>query len=310
MSEIVKHSEFRGFAMLGALVFLAALVASQPANPIAKSQTPIELKDDAGRTNEAEKNGQESDAHPTRVYPVQIVTCPIDKDGSYYSKNECENEASPDRRIVFLTLMLVIVGIVQAFLFWWQLRLIRQTLADTKQAADAADASAQLAGQSLEETKLFNERSLRAYLSTGAESVVAFNIGERIQVTLSAENCGKLPASQIVCVYNIIIGEPNPVTQSTAIHMAHGIKQSVRFTIFPGKAGKLQLYSDFALSESERTAVWTGRKHIRVWGVASYLDGTGKDGVGKPRFTKFDVSTGGKTPGDYWNFGAEHGEAT
>jgi hypothetical protein len=64
----------------------------------------------------------------------------------------------------FFTLGLIIVGLGQAGLFFWQLRLMREGLRDAKAAADAAKASAQLAKSSLDLTRDTSRRQLRAYI--------------------------------------------------------------------------------------------------------------------------------------------------
>jgi hypothetical protein len=64
-----------------------------------------------------------------------------------------------------LTLGLLFVGSTQAILFLWQLNLIREGLADTKEAADGAKKSADIANESLLLSKETAERQLRAYVS-------------------------------------------------------------------------------------------------------------------------------------------------
>jgi hypothetical protein len=72
----------------------------------------------------------------------------------------------------FFTLCLVIVGSGQAGLFIWQLRvmrgqlsLMREGLADAKEAADAAKLSAEVADKSLKLSRETTERQSRAYVS-------------------------------------------------------------------------------------------------------------------------------------------------
>jgi hypothetical protein len=64
----------------------------------------------------------------------------------------------------FFTLWLVVVGLGQACLFLWQLRLMGEGLADAKKAADAANLSSEIAAKSLDLSRETAERQLRAYV--------------------------------------------------------------------------------------------------------------------------------------------------
>jgi len=64
-------------------------------------------------------------------------------------KGDSKSESSADLWTAIFTGLLVIVGVVQAGLFLWQLRLIRDSLSDAKTAADAAKKSADTAERTL-----------------------------------------------------------------------------------------------------------------------------------------------------------------
>ncbi len=71
----------------------------------------------------------------------------------------------------FFTFLLVLVALFQLGLFWWQLTLIRESLDDTKVAADAAMKSAKaastqadIAAGTLETMQEIAKNQLRAYL--------------------------------------------------------------------------------------------------------------------------------------------------
>jgi hypothetical protein len=77
-----------------------------------------------------------------QYYPSHQATSDIERDKD---KRETFWEAATSDPVAAFTGALVIVGGIQAALFLWQLDLIRKSLADTKEAADAAKLSAEVA---------------------------------------------------------------------------------------------------------------------------------------------------------------------
>lgn len=86
--------------------------------------------------------------------------------------------------------LLVGVGIAQAGLFFWQLRLIRKGLADTKGAADAARESVELARKTA-------QRQLRAYVGVSDARVVSSDNGSTFDVEIELTNAGQTPALRV-----------------------------------------------------------------------------------------------------------------
>jgi hypothetical protein len=76
----------------------------------------------------------------------------------------------------FFTLGLVVVGGIQVGLFLWQLRLIRESLDDTKIAADAAKEAADVAKESLNLSRENAQTELRAYIVVATGSI--FNVAD------------------------------------------------------------------------------------------------------------------------------------
>jgi hypothetical protein len=91
-------------------------------------------------------------------YPLSGSATNSNKQGGFWET------ASTDPVAVF-TGALVVVGGIQATLFLWQLTLIRRNLVDTKEAADAAKLSSDVAYKSLLLSKETAQRQLRAYVS-------------------------------------------------------------------------------------------------------------------------------------------------
>jgi hypothetical protein len=104
----------------------------------------------------------------------------------------------------FFTLLLVIVGAIQAFLFVWQLRLIRGSLHEAQRTSTVAKETAEAAKSQAESAKL----QLRAYVSvTGVK--VLFPTGEwQPNIRLTFKNCGRTPARELEnrfgCAYGIV----------------------------------------------------------------------------------------------------------
>jgi hypothetical protein len=102
---------------------------------------------------------------------VLILLVPIGSLFSYLAPHENHSSyhketkgTSTDTAVDWLTFGLVIVGLAQAALFWWQLNLIREGSADTKEAARAAGESAKAARDTVELARKTAERELRAYV--------------------------------------------------------------------------------------------------------------------------------------------------
>lgn len=104
--------------------------------------------------------------------------------------------------LAIVTFGLVIVGSFQLGLFWWQLRLIRESLVDTKKAANAAHKSAEVAERTVAMMKDTAERQLRAYAMVTRVEIVKVHpnkhrefVKEWIHITI--KNFGQIPASNV-----------------------------------------------------------------------------------------------------------------
>lgn len=149
-----------------------------------------------------------------------------------------------------------------------------------------------------------SERRQRAYLAIKPLKVEQFVRGQSVNVSLRAINHGLVPASGIRSYYRIDILPPNPLPRAFN-HSPADLADTVEFTVFPRDRGTLVFHSDFQLSSADETDVLNGVKHVHVWGVTHY-----SDGFSKQRTTTFDASSGGKLPGQYWNYGHGHNTAT
>jgi hypothetical protein len=105
--------------------------------------------------------------------------------------------------IALYTILLVLVGVGQLGLFWWQLHLIRDSLKDAHTAAEAAKESADRTREALAHTRFVASRQLRAYLcidmldfSGDAVGGLDFRLSEAT-LTFVLKNKGETPAYNI-----------------------------------------------------------------------------------------------------------------
>ena len=98
----------------------------------------------------------------------------------------------------FFTFILVCVGGIQAWFFWIQLRLIRQSLDDAKMAAVAAERAAKATEDAVELSRQTAERQLRAYVHTvGKDFLVQGVDSDRFVNKFSVVNAGQTPAYKL-----------------------------------------------------------------------------------------------------------------
>lgn len=124
----------------------------------------------------------------------------------------------------FFTLCLVGIGLGQAYLFWWQLHLIREGLTDTQEAADAAKESANVARLALEaaETPYLiaiveaYKPEIVDYTDTRYPSATfqSQSSDPNALVSYTLKNCGRSPAILLEVYQGLIASAQMPATIS------------------------------------------------------------------------------------------------
>lgn len=171
----------------------------------------------------ASKKPTTEDQRGTEKMPLVIKSIPAEKtpDQAKEDRNERDIKAASERwltiytgLLALLTFCLVVVGSVQVGLFVWQLKLIRESLVDTKKSADAANKAADAAERTINTMKDTAERQLRAYalvsraeitnVSQGLTTITAFTTSK---IYVSIKNFGHTPATAITCTYAICAKE-------------------------------------------------------------------------------------------------------
>jgi hypothetical protein len=209
--------------------------------------------------------------------------------------------------LAVITFLLVIVGVGQLYMFWQQLRVIRQSVADTKKAAEAAALGATAAKESAEATKesvalakQTTVRQLRAYISTKDISIYAatpgspsqpksppppITAGTQPEARLTFKNSGQTPAYDVEFKSDMSLQKwPLP---------AHSVLPLP--ATFPG--GKDNLgpgdtyikYDGFKiLTNNQFQSLQSGTHALFVYGEVGY-----KDIFGETRTFKYRYFTGG-----------------
>jgi hypothetical protein len=197
----------------------------------------------------------------------------------------------------FFTFLLVMVAGLQLGLFAWQLWLIRESLDDTKmaaeaakQSADAAKIQAETARGTLKVMQDTAERQLRAYISVAPE--IRPNIPD-IDVSTGAmkhvmviKNVGQTPATNVVQYVGVGIHDfPSPNLDSPHDDQ---LPYRGRTIIVPGQEVKIPFGT--TLTPAQLAAVQKGdAQRLYVWGLVIY-----KDIFGVERRTRFQMDFGGE----------------
>jgi hypothetical protein len=100
-----------------------------------------------------------------------------------------------------ITMGLLVVGFAQAILFLWQLSIINKSLADTKEAADAARDSAKASGDAVTLARQSAETQLRAYMSVTRATISNVVVDKIPEIEIETINSGQTPAYKACITY-------------------------------------------------------------------------------------------------------------
>ena len=173
---------------------------SKPPTPGAGKQ-----QSEQGNTH---RDGIQSQTEPqlkvTPSPPVGVtVECPACSTPSA-EKDDAESKRNPSKEwrrdpnwwLVGLTSVLALIAFGQACLFWWQLRMMKTSLSDSKIAAEAARDAAVVAKLSANIASDTAIRQLRAYLCI-AKTELRFHSDGTIEPILYLKNSGLTPAYKV-----------------------------------------------------------------------------------------------------------------
>jgi hypothetical protein len=207
--------------------------------------------------------------------------------------------------ITWFTGCLVVVGGLQGIFFVWQLILIRQGLADTAKAADAAERSSSAASASLVLATRTAERQLRAYVLITGGIYVVRSLDDLGRGHIEVKNTGQTPAYNMTMWSNIFVErhplgadlpQPDPALPMTSSILAPGCTTSM-FT------GNPTIQAPYIWAR-----VGTPDCTIYVYGEINYTDA-----FAVRRVTKFRLIYGGPEgpqPDGKMSFDLDGNEAT
>jgi hypothetical protein len=183
----------------------------------------------------------------------------------------------PDHALDLLTLFLVLVGLAQAILFFWQLRLIKDSTDDAATAAGAAQVSADVASASLQKSIDTTKKELRAYIgiSEGDRSVIVYTSGTFIclDVIVRFINYGRTPANNVYCAYKTeLLHSDLPDSYDFNINLN---ESPTNLTLFPTQDGVLACRSR-GFTAAEIAEIYSPTISVRrlfAYGYVEYHDG-------------------------------------
>jgi len=195
--------------MLKSLVFIAVSFLLFCAYPVsAQSQgptpSPRKLSKPVQSPTQNKEQKPKPDKRGTEQSPLVVKTIPTTKSQNEIDqeRSEREEKAALDRKLVWATKGLYIVGIIQAVILLGQIILYWRTLTETKKAANAARDSAKVAKTALQVAE-------RAYLKINNFELVKPKVDEYPTVTYEIQNVGHTPAQIIECLAVIDILDNN-----------------------------------------------------------------------------------------------------
>ncbi|WP_156898216.1 hypothetical protein [Methylocapsa acidiphila] len=147
--------------------------------------------------------------------------------------NNTFDKVSPDLIVAWFTGMLVVVGAAQVCLFFWQLRLIRESLADAKESADAAAEAAKAATeQAIIAKRTFEDRERPYIFVFGVKYIQRsgdpFSGGFIVEYNIA--NYGSTPAIIDEAYIGVVRSQDMPPALPSPIYDGHSLLSS---PIFP-----------------------------------------------------------------------------
>ena len=186
--------------LLGTALFCSSADAQKPATQInAASKAPPNSVPSA-KTKDVIALSQTTPSVTTKNASPVLHELQVDESKTIKSIDETHWWQSADWWLAIFTGLLLVVAISQVFLFFWQLKLIREQSNDASQTANAARLSAEAARESVELSRQVSKAELRAYL--GVDEDTRPEITQLLEdnvLTLHAviKNSGKTPAYKV-----------------------------------------------------------------------------------------------------------------
>ena len=289
-------------ALRGCLIAVTLIVSGFA---FAKSNRPTPTPSELPARNQKEAEPNTSDACQKKCSsadgPVSVKIFPSEKSESDIRKEEYEANEKPglDRGLTNYTFWLAVftaalfaAAFGQVWLFWWQLRLIRDSLDDAKIAAEAARDGALTAKESADIAKLSMVSGDRAYVHFAGcrwishlkdKNAVAEKMDQPLRCRWVSDRVDR-KAQIFWRVRPIWINSGNTPTRKLHVYVHYELLDApldADYQFIPTRdepwpamiapKGQIEGASRDFFGD-DLVAVKEGRKHLYVWGIARYQD--------------------------------------
>lgn len=269
----------------------------------AQSSSPKKSTDQIPQAATTEVQKRPFDQRGTENNPitVKIISDPKSREQVDQERSEKEERFANEHSLIFATWflafttgLLFLAAAIQAGLFVWQLRLIRDSAKDAMSAAKAATESAQaskiqaeVAQETLKTMQDTAERQLRAYVLVEARRIKQFDTANPTVVELCIKNVGQTPAYEIQISAGVQV---LPVNIPAGTNFNASFQGNISITtVHPNNELFTDARSSTPLSSAEISQIKNGTQNrLYVAGTLKY-----RDAFKKQRATEFLVSTGG-----------------
>jgi hypothetical protein len=237
-------------ALLAIVIIGTADAQSQPPPPSAGK--PGKPPQDQPRRREQPAARDERGTENSPI-AVKIIPTPKTETEAAQDKAERDAKATTDRRMVWLTGALVLVGAIQAFVFFIQARRLRETIDATRDTTDVMRDTAQ--------------RQLRGYVfATEGRVVNLANPGLAPVAQVIIKNAGQTPAYNVTCA--IGFGADPPIDPDQIVPRNVTTKASLA----PGGDTEQRSEAPGPLNSALHAHILRGTKVLYVFGVIRYAD--------------------------------------
>jgi len=284
---------------------ILALCLSQGPSPTSgksKGQPPKTQPDSIKQPTDTATRGSEA-----RPVVVKVLDSPHRASDSAQHAKEGEGKATSDWGLIGVTGLLVLVGVGQAFLFWWQLRLIRASLVDAKIAAGAARDSADIAERTAASMEDTARRELRAYIGVTVYAPPKLVVGQRAELAIRIDNFGQTPARKTITWGAARIFPYPPVPNMDFSEITPTGDPEALLSCYPGSDGGIKdlVLTREPLTAEEGAAISVGTSE-RLYGYGTVYY---EDVFKTTHHTEFCFIVGGDTARFSYLYSDQHNDA-
>lgn len=241
-------------------------------NASAKSQSPLEVTGHQPQQSQTQNVKQQAtfDKLGTEKSPIFVKVLPIPKTQEEITteKKEREEKATNDHNLSTYTMWLVIVGVLQIFIFVFQLFFFRYQALKLRETVDImADTAV---------------RQLRAYISVFPR-ILGVQIGQSPVAVVAIENRGQTPAYRLTQIGGIGIGISFGILSPPGNHATVSLSP-----LSPRDKTEVRIVLNRVLTAEDIASLLNGSVTLWVFGEIHYTDAFNND-----RFIRYRFMIGG-----------------